>query len=333
MVEYQKPHLSFGEQVALLESRGLLIPDKRRALAELKRIGYYRLSAYWYPYRELPADGKEVCPSVRRRDTFVAGTSFDHALALYTFDEKLRASLMQGVEVFEIALRVKIGYHLGKIDRFGHLDVQQLSRYASQARRHSESGETEHEHWLRKYQERCIESSKEDFVAHFREKYDGELPVWVATELLNFGQLVRLLQFLPEKTQTVVAREFGVMRANDLASWCRSLNVVRNHCAHHTRLWNRVFTYQPSQVDTRRVNPDIAHLSTVREEDRGRVYHAAALLAGMIRAAVPSHNWPRGSFRTTMRKFPDVPQFSPTATMGFPEDWESQELWITEPRM
>lgn len=100
--------------------------------------------------------------------------------------------------------------------------------------------------------------------------------------------------------------------------------------AHHARLRNRVFTYQPAQVDAKRVAPNIAHLSAVRAEDRGRVYFSAALLASMIRVAVPSHNWPRRSFRTTMRKFPDVPQFSPTATMGFPEDWKSQELWIAE---
>ena len=318
--------MPFDQQLNLLESRGLLIPDKRRALAELKRIGYYRLSAYWYPYRELPENGQPVTATVRRRDSFIAGATFDHALALYTFDEKLRAILMQGVEILEITLRVQIGYHLGKIDPFAHLAPQHLSAYAREERG---GGETHHEHWLRKYRERCTESATEDYVRHFHEKYEGELPIWVATEIMNFGALVRLLQFLPESVQTTVARTFGVQRAKDFSSWCRSLNVVRNHCAHHARLWNRVFPYPPSKVQPNRVSENIRHLAKIPDADRARVYYLAALLASMIRTAVPSSNWPRTTM-STVRKFPEVPQFT-VATMGFPEGWDDLPLWSAEP--
>lgn len=45
-----KKWYSFEEQLHLLEERGLKVQDKKRALAYLERIGYYRLSAYWYPF-------------------------------------------------------------------------------------------------------------------------------------------------------------------------------------------------------------------------------------------------------------------------------------------
>ncbi|MGB1091986.1 MAG: hypothetical protein ACPGYX_07675 [Oceanobacter sp.] len=48
---YSRPWLSFADQLAQLKSRGMRVTDDAAALSYLERIGYYRLSAYWYPYR------------------------------------------------------------------------------------------------------------------------------------------------------------------------------------------------------------------------------------------------------------------------------------------
>lgn len=50
--EIAKPWKSYEEQLDLLISRGLVVTDRSRALDYLQRIGYYRLSGYWYPFRE-----------------------------------------------------------------------------------------------------------------------------------------------------------------------------------------------------------------------------------------------------------------------------------------
>lgn len=49
----EKPWKSFPEQLALLQGRGLLVDNEPAASDYLERIGYYRLSGYWYPFREL----------------------------------------------------------------------------------------------------------------------------------------------------------------------------------------------------------------------------------------------------------------------------------------
>jgi len=323
-VKYDKPHLTFDEQLAKIESRGLVVDDRRVAVATLRRVGYYRLSAYWYPFRVM-AQG-----SSSRLDAVIEGVTLEHALALYAFDEKLRAVLMQGLEVLEVALRVQVAYRLGQVDPFGHLKPEVLDQ--SEINRPATSGlsETRYQAWLRHYHRRCTESRNEDYVRHFHEKYDGELPVWVATELLDFGSLVRLLQFLPQVARNRVSRNFGIGRSNDFVSWCRSLNVVRNHCAHHARLWNRVFPYPPAKVNANRVPEPIRHLQGVKKADESRVYYMAALLAGLIRETAPQSNWPR-SFRTVVQKFPEVPLYTPQSSMGFPRDWEEFELWKRPP--
>ena len=51
-----KPHQSYQNLVALLESRGMIVSDKARAERKLSQIGYYRLSGFWYPCREIKKD-------------------------------------------------------------------------------------------------------------------------------------------------------------------------------------------------------------------------------------------------------------------------------------
>ncbi|SCZ65324.1 hypothetical protein SAMN03097708_02833 [Thiohalomonas denitrificans] len=45
-----KPWKSFADQLALLKERGLQVDNEPAALDYLARIGYYRLSGYWYSF-------------------------------------------------------------------------------------------------------------------------------------------------------------------------------------------------------------------------------------------------------------------------------------------
>ncbi|RYZ89131.1 MAG: abortive phage infection protein [Proteobacteria bacterium] len=61
---YGKPYLTVKKQLELLKSRGMIVDDDALALQCLERNGYYRLSAYWYPFRviapQLDAQGKPI---------------------------------------------------------------------------------------------------------------------------------------------------------------------------------------------------------------------------------------------------------------------------------
>lgn len=54
VMKYDKPHLTYDRQLARLGDRGLSIADPAAAIADLKRIGYYRLSGYLYPFSPPP---------------------------------------------------------------------------------------------------------------------------------------------------------------------------------------------------------------------------------------------------------------------------------------
>lgn len=71
-----KPFATIDEQIDVLVSRGLAL-DRAVADQWLRSIGYYRLSGYWYPYREI-GDLRRL----ERLDRFVPGASFDDVVQL-----------------------------------------------------------------------------------------------------------------------------------------------------------------------------------------------------------------------------------------------------------
>jgi len=73
-MSFQKPALTYEQQIELLKSRGLTILDEAFAKHCLAHFNYYRLSAYRRPFTE-PGN----------YDRFRAGVTFDDLWALYCF--------------------------------------------------------------------------------------------------------------------------------------------------------------------------------------------------------------------------------------------------------
>ena len=58
LIPFTKRFESSENLVDLLESRGLQICDRNKAIQYLDNIGYYRLSAYMYPLLKMPKTGR-----------------------------------------------------------------------------------------------------------------------------------------------------------------------------------------------------------------------------------------------------------------------------------
>lgn len=220
------------------------VGDRTTAVSTLKRVNYYRLSGYWYPFRVASRQGP-------RTSDFYPNTRLSDVLALYEFDARLRTATFAALTPIELAIRSSLGHELGRIDPCAHLDVQKLGATARQ--------EDVYGRWRQMLEEE-IERSREDFVEHHRQRYGGLLPVWVAVEVLDWGGLTRLFGFAPRAVQDAVANAYG-LTAPQLTSWLKSLNIVRNICAHHGRLFNRVHALSP-KLPTIGRQPDLDSVST-----------------------------------------------------------------------
>jgi abortive infection bacteriophage resistance protein len=215
-----KAYRSYEDQVNLLAARGMDVGDRGQAARTLRRINYYRLSGYWYPFRQ------QV--SGTRIDDFYPGTRLDDVVALYEFDAALRAATFSVLAPVELAIRALLGHELGRVDPCAHLDPDKLGPTAR-------TGDS-YPKWREGY-ELELARSREDFVEHHHQKYGGRLPVWAAVELLDWGGLTFLYGFAPRSVQDEVASACG-LTGPQLTSWLKSLNLLRNTCAHHGRLFN-----------------------------------------------------------------------------------------------
>ena len=125
-------------------------------------------------------------------------------------------------------------------------------------------------------------------MRHYVSKYtsETELPLWMAIELMTFGTMYTLFRGLPTRTKKDVARTYG-LHAPVLASWLRSLNQVRNICAHHSRLWNRDFGTKPlipeKKHTTQWHDPVLIH--------GDRLFGVMTILHYMLREVAPQSAW------------------------------------------
>lgn len=164
---YSKPYLPVSDQLALIKGRGMIISDDALAQAYLNKIGYYRLSGYWFPYRRsVKIASKDVVT-----DNFRDGTKFSEIVELYVFDKKLRLLMMDVIERIEIALRVQVTLRLGKYGPHAHRDADCL-HHAFSKKIDPATGQPEHAEWLRRHDD-SFARSKEEFSKHFRAKYAG----------------------------------------------------------------------------------------------------------------------------------------------------------------
>lgn len=228
------------EQLALLESRGLFVDNEQAALDYLTRIGYYRLSGYWYPLREINKEAslQQKCPI--RTDRFIAGSHFENVVKLYVFDKKLRLLALDALERIEMAIRVDVAYLLGQKDPCAHENPACLhGNFAKKEKIEGPNkGKTEHQIWLNKYHTMLHRAKHEPFIEHHKDKYNGRLPVWVAIEVWDFGLLSYLFNGMQHADKNKISEKYALHNGKILAQWLRSLNFIRNVSAHHGRLWN-----------------------------------------------------------------------------------------------
>ena len=291
-----KPPLSYQQQAELLKSRGMTVADEVAFMLHLESVGFYRLCAYWHPFK-LPDR------------TFIPGTTFETVWCRYVFDRHLRLAVMDAIERVEVAVRTALVTDLAmRHGPFAHVE----RAHFTPANPHV------HSRFLDELRAEA-QRSKEPFVDQFRATYDEfpDLPIWAATETMTFGQMFTLFKMCERRVQGTVARRFGVA-GPVLLSWLQTLNYVRNICAHHARLWNRELAIKPVIPDFKNA-PDWHGPTAVANN---RVFVVLTLLQCLLCEVAPQSAW-RDRLFAMFDRFPEVP----LGDMGINHGWRQHPLW------
>ena len=152
---FDKSFMQPDDMVELLRHRGLEIENPQRVSHYISNIGYYRLSAYMFPFLLQPKD----------EHRFKLGSNFQDALNLYRFDKKLRLFLFNEIEKVEIALRSTLANLVAEeTGNIFWMTDETLFANSDRFRRTMELVDKE------------LRNSKEEFILHFKEKYSNPYP-------------------------------------------------------------------------------------------------------------------------------------------------------------
>lgn len=296
-MKYTKPSLSFSDQADLLLKRGL-ISDRDFLISKLKEVNYYRLSGYLYSFRE------------RGDDNFKAGTDFNIIWDQYVFDRQLRVLVMDAIERVEVSVGTRLtNAFVLKYGPFGY--IKRSNFYKMNFRTHKK--------FLSKIHNEA-QQSNEIFVKHYFSKYNSEkyLPLWMAIELMSFGALFTFFMHSEQYIQREVAAGYN-LHAKVLESWLRTINSVRNICAHHSRLWNRILV-KPIKLPDKKHSPEFYSPVQVPPD---RIFAVLTILSYMVKRIAPQSGWQERLRNLWGNKHKDIPLYR----MGFPNDWEKCAVW------
>lgn len=311
-----KPWQSFPEQLEILKNRGLEVDDEEAALSYLARIGYYRLSGYWYPMRQINHEASKQEKRPIRSDQFVEGSRFEDAVLLYIFDAKLRLLALDALERIELAVRVDVSHLLGQYDPCAHKNPKCLHGHFAKVSKYE--NKTAHQLWLDKYEQQIHRSRREPFVEHHKRMYGGELPIWVAIEVWDFGMLSKLFGGMKIKDKNIIAQKYGVDSGKAFASWLRGLNFIRNVSAHHSRLWN---------INVLERAPLPKNADYWRQLNNERPFLYFCFMQQMLQVLCPRSNW-SNRFKMTLDEFPFHKNHEIALDdFGLAQGWEEWDIW------
>ncbi len=240
-----KPSQNINELLETLFERGLQIdPTNRLEFTRfLLDVNYYRISGYWRYFQEAPHLGD---------NRFRANINSELILEVYEFDSGLRSILLEGLASFEIALRARFAYYFAqKLDPSLYVSRQiyeELGKSVSEDFQPLDN--------LMSSMRTDLEKSKEPFIERYRDKGLNP-PIWVAIEAFSMGTVSKMYKLLKnEDIRYQVSKSFALPDPTVAESIFRSFTLLRNVCAHHGRIWNRVPDYPHVVLKKLKVDKD-----------------------------------------------------------------------------
>lgn len=306
-----KPFLSLDQQVELLRSRGLIIKDKQSAKDILEASNYYRFSGYSLTLRE--------------DDHFFLGVTFEDIADIYDFDQALRSLLLHYLQIIEVRVKSVYAYEFAQM--YGP------KGYTDPANFKSGTTAQDLENLLEKPNEMREKRLPDEL---FLKRYEDveQLPIWVFIEMFTFGGLSKIFAASTDELKVAVSKHFikdymlrkNYQSTNNVSYFKRNLlclTILRNFCAHGSRLFNRVFSTKPalSKPERKFLSKDNNghHLYGYQYStpDNSHLYGFIIVMKRLLRDS--DFEAMKSNVIALENKYPKIDM----GYYGFPKDWES----------
>lgn len=219
----KKPFLTYAQQLSKLRDKGLTISDEKHAIDILTQIGYFSLvNGYKTPFKDI------------NTGQYKNGTTFEDIENLYYFDEALRELFFKYLLKVEQKLKSHISYyfsekHGNSVDAYSSLHNYDYKDAKKVSDIFKLLGEIN----------RVITTNFNAVnLNHYITSHEN-IPLWVLTRKLTFGNISKMLDILPMSLQIKISKNYSnLTKTSQLTAIISVLVLFRNTCAHNDRLYN-----------------------------------------------------------------------------------------------
>lgn len=314
-MQYNQPALSIAEQLALLQSKGLVIEDLSAASHFLSHISYFRFKHYSYTFKDYSNGG-----------IYREGTTFNSIKRLYLFDRDLKLAVFSAIENIEVSVKAHVSNIMSA--RHGPHWYLQTGLFISAGERREVARNSQlddgvikrfdHAKFLRDIQSQ-LRDPPEIFLQHYLKNYTPVYPPsWMLMEMITFSTLSIMFENLKASDEKNAIIESFDLTKKHLTSWLHCFSFIRNKCAHHARLVYAPIILKPS-LPQRRSRQFLAEADLVNNNSLYAVLCCIGYLAGICN----SQSLFKQHIVMLMNTFPEVDN----AALGFTANWQKEAIW------
>lgn len=225
-----KPFKTIDEQYELLKSRGLNFSDEKRSKQFLLNNNYYNVINCYAKF------------FMTYDDKFIPGTNFDEIAQVHYYDKEIKSVFFKNILEAEKHFKSILAYRFSekyKDEEYAYLiasnynssDILQVTKTISSL-----------SSIINKYK-----NTPNNPINHYIHKH-GNVPFWILTNYMNFGQLLYFYKYLDDALKNKIAKDFSAFLADNLGvdsiqltssnliSYIENVIDLRNIVAHNNKL-------------------------------------------------------------------------------------------------
>lgn len=226
-----KPFKTIDEQYDLLISRGLKFTNEQKAKQYLLNNNYYNVINCYAKF------------FMNTENMFISGTNFDEITQVHFFDKELKSTLFKYIIEAEKHLKSIIAYRFS--EQYNDMDFAYLN--ASSYNQKNILEITSLISSISSIIKQQLKDKHNNSIKHYM-NFHSNVPFWIVTNYMNFGQIVKFYEYLKTPLQNKIAKDFSVflnenlntnkvkLTSTQLLSYLKNTVELRNIIAHNNKL-------------------------------------------------------------------------------------------------
>ena len=170
---------------------------------------------------------------------FHEGVTLEQAMHYYNLDRELRVLIFSGIGVIEVGFKVRVSNIMSLAHGFFWFENETL--FADKVFFAEALEDIDRE----------LKRNREDFLLQHQSEYgtSDRPPSHKIMEILSLGTISKMYKNIKDvKQKNEIASSMLLVNHRWLDSWLISISVLRNLCAHHSRVFGKYFSYPPKEM-------------------------------------------------------------------------------------